>query len=134
VVGDALSSHRELIAWREALRLARMTYEATELFPKAEQFGLTLQLRRAAVSVASNIAEGAARNSRREFVQFLSISLGSLAEMDTQIELAESLGWLTQANALKVQRRKVAQLTTKLRQACSRGPNGSRITDHGSRR
>lgn len=129
-----MSDHRELMAWREAMSLAQMIYEATEDFPKSEQFGLTLQLRRAAVSVASNIAEGAARGSRKEFARFLSVSLGSLAEVDTQVELAAKLGWLRSDRMLRTQSSKVGQLTTKLRQAISRIPrNGQRATGNGQR-
>ncbi len=110
-----------------------MVYKATESFPRAEEFGLALQLRRAVVSVASNIAEEAARRSSREFAQFLSVSLGSLVELDTQIELAASLGWIDEPQPLQEQHSKVAQLTTKLRQSIlRRGADGSRITDHGS--
>jgi four helix bundle protein len=116
------------------MELARQVYAATEAFPKAEQFGLSLQMRRAAVSVASNIAEGAARKSSKDFANFLGIALGSLAELDTQIELAISLGWLPGGHALPDQHRRVAQLTTRLRQAITRRTApGSRITDHGSR-
>ena len=129
-----VANHRGLLAWKEAMRLARMTYAATENFPRTEQFGLALQLRRAAVSVASNISEGAARGTSKDFGYFLSVALGSLAELDTQIELAESLGWLPEPAAISAQRTKVAQLTTKLRSAIGRrSKDGSRITDHGSR-
>ncbi|MGE5337965.1 MAG: four helix bundle protein [Gemmatimonadota bacterium] len=128
-----MKTHRDLLAWKEAMQLARMVYRATERFPRAEEFGLALQLRRAVVSVASNIAEGAARQSSREFVQFLSVSLGSLAELDTQIELAASLGLIDEPQPLQEQHSKVAQLTTKLRQSILRRViDGSRITDHGS--
>ena len=115
------------------MQLARLVYAATETFPRSEQFGLTLQLRRAAVSVASNIAEGAARASSKEFSQFLSIALGSLAELDTQIELAKTLEWLPSTETLSQQRASVAKLTTKLRAAIARRVNSrSPITDHRS--
>ena len=113
--------------------MAKMIYTATERIAKSETFGLRLQLRRAAVSVASNIAEGAARQSTKEFAQFLSIGLGSLAELDTQLE-TRATGMLDENNALDQQRLRVAQLTTKLRQSiAARVDRGSRITDHGSR-
>jgi four helix bundle protein len=93
-----------------------------------------MHMRRAAVSVASNIAEGAARKSSKEFANFLGVALGSLAELDTQIELASSLGWLAAADGLIEQHRRAGQLTTRLRQAIGRrNTTGSRITDHGSR-
>ena len=69
-----------------------MVYRGTESYPKQETYGLTVQMRRSAVSVPSNIAEGAARNSTRELVQFLGIAHGSLAELETQLELATRLG------------------------------------------
>ncbi len=117
------------------MQLAKMVYESTEGFPKPEQFGLALQLRRAAVSVASTIAEGAARSSRREFAQFLSVSLGSLAELDTQLELAASLGWLRNTETLGTQHERVGKLTTKLRQAIARAPgNEQRATNSGQRK
>jgi four helix bundle protein len=90
----AVSTHRDLHAWRESMALAEIVYRATESFPKAEYFGLVNQLRRCAISIPSNIAEGAGRNSTREFVQFLGISCGSLSELETQLELALRLGYL----------------------------------------
>lgn len=74
--------------------LAQKVYKLTEALPDQERYGLTAQMRRAAVSVPSNIAEGAARASRKEFAQFLHHALGSLAELDTQATLAENLGWM----------------------------------------
>ena len=92
------TTHRDLAAWREAMTLVETIYQDTSRFPKDEMFGLAIQMRRAAVSVPSNIAEGAARNSSRELAQFLGIACGSLAELETQIELAIRLGYL-QTNA-----------------------------------
>jgi four helix bundle protein len=89
-----LNTHRDLHAWREAMALVEMVYRATADFPKAEFFGLVNQIRRCAVSILSNIAEGAARNSTREWVQFLGVSCGSLSELETQLELAKRLGYL----------------------------------------
>lgn len=71
-----------------------MVYDLTQKFPSQERYGLIRQLRRAAVSVPANIAEGAARNTRKEFIQFLHISQGSLSELDTHLELANRLGYL----------------------------------------
>jgi four helix bundle protein len=78
--------------WQAAMALARQVYLASEDFPADERFGLTNQLRRSAVSVPSNIAEGAARGSKRDFVRFLLIARGSLSELDTQVRLAHDLG------------------------------------------
>ncbi|HAF70545.1 TPA: four helix bundle protein [Candidatus Acetothermia bacterium] len=86
-----MKSHRDLDVWKEAMELVKTVYQLTSSFPQSELYGLTAQLRRAAVSVPSNIAEGAARDSKREFVQFLHIALGSLAELETQTLLAKEL-------------------------------------------
>ena len=82
------------------MRLVREVYRITASFPVAEQFGLTNQLRRAAVSVPSNIAEGAGRGGRTELVRFLTIARGSLAELDTQLWIARDLGYLTDGQDL----------------------------------
>ena len=86
--------HCDLVAWQEAMKLVEAVYRDTEPFPQKETYGLTAQMRRAAVSIPSNLAEGAARNSRKEFAQFVGISCGSLAELETQLMLAISLGYL----------------------------------------
>lgn len=86
--------HKELEAWKRAMRLAREVYRVSSGFPKEEQLGLLPQLRRAAVSVPSNIAEGAARNSDKELVRFLYIAMGSIAELETQLLLAKEFGYL----------------------------------------
>jgi four helix bundle protein len=87
-------SYRDLIAWRKAMHLVREIYDVTRLFPRDELYGLTNQLRRAAVSVPSNIAEGQARFSPKEFSHFLSQAPGSLVEIETQILIAQDLGYL----------------------------------------
>ncbi|MCL0034945.1 four helix bundle protein [Dehalococcoidia bacterium] len=78
--------------WKEAVKLSVICYDMTKSFPREEQFGLVSQMRRAAISIASNIAEGAARAGNKEFIQFLYISLGSASELDTQIEIARKIG------------------------------------------
>ncbi len=92
--------HRDLEAWKEAMSLAEAVYAVTAMFPPAELYGLTSQMRRAAVSVPSNISEGAARNSKREFFHFLGVALGSLAELETQIILSERLGYAAESSLL----------------------------------
>ena len=86
--------HYELEAWKEAMRLVRIVYAITEDFPPEERFGLISQMRRAAVSVPANIAEGAARASKADFTRFLTISRGSLVELDTLLWLAKDLGFV----------------------------------------
>jgi four helix bundle protein len=92
-------SYRDLIVWQKGIELVKRVYEITARFPADERFGLTSQMRRAAMSVPSNIAEGQARKSTGEFVQFISNAEGSLAELDTQIVLGAELGFVRVAEA-----------------------------------
>jgi four helix bundle protein len=87
------SAFRNSIMWQKAMTLSTSTYSATSQFPKEEIFGLTNQLRRASVSIPSNIAEGSGRMTRGEFIQFLGIARGSTLEVQTQLELATRLGY-----------------------------------------
>jgi four helix bundle protein len=87
-------SYRDLIAWQKAMELVVLVYEVTRRFPREELYGLTNQLRRAAVSIPSNIAEGQGRKSMGEFSHFLTIAYGSLQETETQIMIACRLGYL----------------------------------------
>ena len=86
--------YRDLVVWQQAMNVAVETYRLTSAFPKDEMFGLTSQMRRAAVSIASNIAEGEGRKSRNEFSHFLGIALGSKSELETQIVLSERVNLL----------------------------------------
>ena len=113
----AVGTHRDLHAWRESIALAEIVYRATTTFPKAELFGLVSQLRRCAISIPSNIAEGAARNSTREFVQFLGISCGSLSELETQIEVATRLGYLQPNSDPERQLNRVGRIVRALRKS-----------------
>jgi four helix bundle protein len=88
------SSYKDLIAWQKGMQLVVAIYDATDRFPSHEQFGLTSQLRRAAVSVPSNIAEGKAHYSNRDFVRFLRHARGSLAEIETQVLIAQQRQYL----------------------------------------
>lgn len=88
-------AHKKLDVWKEGVDLATDIYKMTETFPKSEVYALASQMRRAAVSVSSNIAEGAARHSQKEFSQFLNIAGGSLSELDTQIEIALNLEYIS---------------------------------------
>jgi len=91
-----MKSHKDLDVWRLAVDLAQDIYEVSKVFTRDEQFGMTSQMRRAAVSIASNIAEGAARRGQREFSQFLYIALGSASELETQLEIARRVGLKTE--------------------------------------
>jgi four helix bundle protein len=92
--GDMSHSYKDLVVWQEAKALAIDVYRASQVFPKHEIYGLTSQLRRAAVSVVSNIAEGQGRLTKGEFVNFLSQSRGSVIELLTQLEIAQGLDYL----------------------------------------
>ena len=87
-------THKDLEIWKLGIELVEKVYEITAEFPKEEIYGLTNQMRRAAVSIPSNISEGAARSSKKEFVQFLYVALGSLAELETQAMISEKLNYL----------------------------------------
>ncbi|MBU4583309.1 MAG: four helix bundle protein [Proteobacteria bacterium] len=90
-----MRKHHELKAWQEAMELVKEIYRVTRDFPKEEIYGLVSQMRRAAVSIPSNISEGAARGGDREFIQFLIIARGSLSELETQLLISKDLGYLT---------------------------------------
>lgn len=87
----AIESYKDLMVWQDAMDITESIYRTTAAFPKEETYGLTSQLRRAAVSIASNIAEGHNRDALKEYIHFLSIAQGSLAELETQIILAMRL-------------------------------------------
>src|SRR5689334_9396876 len=97
--------HHRLVAWRRAVELVTVVYQATANYPPDERFGLTSQMRRSAVSVPSNIAEGAARISKREKAHFFVTARGSLSELETQIEISIRLRFLSEevARSLFVQ-------------------------------
>jgi four helix bundle protein len=90
--------HKKLDVWQAAMQLATEVYELTAIFPVEERYGLVAQMRRAAVSIPSNIAEGAARHGAAEFRNFLNIAQGSLSELDTQLELVRALGFVRQVD------------------------------------
>jgi len=99
-----IKSHRDLIVWQKAMDLVVLIYKATEAFPKHELYGLTSQLRRAAASIPANIAEGQGRRSKPEFCQFLGNARGSLLELDTHLELALRLKYLTASQHERIQK------------------------------
>ena len=87
----AIRSYRDLEVWQQAMKLAELCYKETEAFPRRETYGMVSQIRRAAVSIASNIAEGNSRRSRQAYLNHLSIALGSQSELETQVELSRRL-------------------------------------------
>lgn len=90
-----MRKHHELRVWQEAISLVAHVYTITARLPKEELYGLTSQMRRAAVSVPSNIAEGAARNTDKEFLQFLFVARGSLSELETHFQIAKRVGYIS---------------------------------------
>ena len=91
-----VKDYRDLIVWQKAMDLVEQIYRLTRLFPPEEKYGLTVQVRKAAVSVPSNIAEGQGRRTTKEFLQFLSIASGSLKEVQTHVMIAQRLGYLSE--------------------------------------
>ena len=112
-------SFRDLLSWQKAMALVTEIYRATAGFPRDEMYGLTCQVRRSAVSVPSNIAEGKGRFSKKEFGHFLSNARGSLCEMQTQLEIARNLGYLPEArfDELDQQSREVGRMLNGLMKA-----------------
>ena len=96
-----VATHKDLDVWKEAIDMVTNIYRLTAEYPDSEKFGLVSQMRRAAVSVPSNIAEGAARGTNKEYVHFLNISLGSLSELETQVLISQNLEYLEPAKILK---------------------------------
>ncbi|MCO5298236.1 MAG: four helix bundle protein [Fimbriimonadaceae bacterium] len=121
-----IASYRQLDVWNLSMDLAVSVYEITKLLPKDEQFGLCSQMQRAAVSIPSNIAEGNARGSRKEYARFISIAIGSLSELTTVLQLARVLDLLPEDPALTEKCRRVAEMLIRLRQALEKPPTNSR--------
>ncbi|MCA9387324.1 four helix bundle protein [Candidatus Dojkabacteria bacterium] len=96
-VENPYSGFKDLIIWKRSIRFVKIIYEVTKSFPKEEIYGLTSQLRRASISIPSNIAEGSRRGSQKEFRNFLRIAFASGAEMETQLEIAAVLGYIDNA-------------------------------------
>jgi four helix bundle protein len=90
-----MRGHRDLVVWQKAMKLVTDVYKITTDFPKHEVYGLTGQLRRSAISIPSNLAEGHGRNSRKDFHRFIGQARGSLTELETQLEIARNLGYLS---------------------------------------
>jgi four helix bundle protein len=96
-----IRTHQDLDVWKLSIEFVTNIYKETQKFPKSELYGLTSQIRRAAISIPSNIAEGAARASRKEYIQFLYIALGSVAEIETQLIIAKNLNYMSIENYVK---------------------------------
>jgi four helix bundle protein len=97
---ETLRPHQRLDVWQDAMSLVEAIYRFSRTFPATERFALTSQIRRAAISIPSNLAEGAARRSTQDYLRFLSIARGSLSELDTQMQIAHRLGFASPSNDL----------------------------------
>jgi four helix bundle protein len=97
-----MKSHKDLEVWKKSIDLVEAVYKLTEIFPKSEQFSLSVQMQRSAISVPSNIAEGSGRMSRGDYIRFLYIARGSLLELDTQIEIANRLGYISNERSERI--------------------------------
>ena len=102
---ERVDSYKDLLVWQKSLLLIKSVYKATQSFPKDEIWALTSQVKRSAVSVASNIAEGSSKRSTREFIRFLNISYGSLAELKAKLIIAAELGFLSQPDLISLTER-----------------------------
>jgi four helix bundle protein len=120
--GKRVQSYRDLIVWQKSIELVKHVYSLTQKFPKHETYGLADQLRRCSVSVPSNIAEGQARQHTGEFRHFLYIALGSISEVDTQIIIAEQLGYIATEEARQLEGQ-IVELKKMLRALIARLPN-----------
>ena len=109
-----IMNHKDLEVYKKSMDLVTTIYQLTNVFPPEEKFGLTSQIRRAAISVPSNIAEGSARKSTKELIQFLYISLGSLSEVETQLDLSHRLNYIVETDELNKKIHYLFILITKL--------------------
>ena len=95
IMMEKIRTHKDLEVWKNSIKLVTQIYKETNKFPKTELYGLTSQIRKSALSIPSNISEGAGRNHTKEFIQFLYISMGSLAELETQLIIASNLNYFS---------------------------------------
>ena len=117
-----MNNFKELIIWKDAMLIAKNIFVVTKQFPSDERFGLISQINRSVISIPSNIAEGCGRNSKKEFHHFLSIALGSSYELETQLMLAESFGYISteKLNELLLEVTKNQKMTVKLMESVSK--------------
>jgi len=99
-----MKTHKDLDVWKLSIDLVKDVYNITKTFPQSEIYGLTSQIRRCAVSIPSNIAEGSARNSNKEFIQFLYIALGSCAELETQLIISKEINIVSNFDLTKIEK------------------------------
>ena len=112
-----MKAHHKLKVWQRSVDFVTKIYQLTEKFPRNELHGLTSQMRRAAVSIASNLAEGAGRESKKEFMQFLSISQGSVSELETQLIITHRLGYCSEIDYLLTELDEISKMIIGLRRS-----------------
>jgi four helix bundle protein len=117
---NILMTHKDLEVYKHSLDLVEWIYQLTASFPSSENFGLTSQLRRASVSLPSNIAEGSSRGSTKDFIRFLNMASGSLAEIETQLIIAERIGYITFSEDLKTSIITIRKMLYRLKQSLSK--------------
>ena len=105
-----MKSHKDLDVWIKSMNLVTDVYRVTKTFPKNEEYGLTNQMRRAATSIPANVSEGAARQTKKEFIQFLYVALGSASELETQILISERLGYIENTHSLLTQTESIKKM------------------------
>lgn len=128
---EKIRTHKDLDVWKKSIELAQEIYRFTKNFPQEEIYGLTSQIRRSIISVPSNIAEGAARRTTKEFIQFLSYAAGSLAEVETQLILSSKVGYLKNKEDVFGDVEDVKKMLGGLIKSLERKTNHkSQITDH----
>ena len=124
MTNESIKSYKELIVWQKSIDLVTKIYRITKDFPKAELYGLVSQMRRSAVSIPSNIAEGFQRNSTKEYLQFLYIARGSAAELETQIDISKRLKYIEALKLKDIEElltevfKMLSSLISKLRKIC----------------
>ncbi len=109
-----MTGYEQLNVWQESMNLVTEVYTIVKKLPKEELFSLSDQLRRSAVSIPSNIAEGSSRNSKKEFIQFLYIALGSLCELETQLKICINIGYLQNLENIFIQTEKIKKMINAL--------------------
>ena len=124
-----MRNYRNLQAWQVSFELVRLVYELTDSFPKNEIFGLTAQMRRAAVSIPSNLAEGAGRSGKKEFVHFVTMARASLNELETQWLLAQALGYCEMTDSMQQRIERLFALLNGLRNSLN--AQRSNQNEHG---
>ena len=120
--------YKDLEVWKKSIELVKEVYILTQNFPQNEQFGLTSQIKRAAVSVPSNIAEGTARYSNKETSRFVDVAIGSLAEVDTQLVIAKEIGFISDTNNISELLKQVNALLLGFKKYLDKNDNTQQIT------